>query len=201
MPALRCRHRGEPIDCHRRRPIRAITALRLRIGPTAGDQPGGGRELEDQAQPRFVDAGRFGQPLDFTHPHAAASQLGNRCSAQNFEQYVDFAQQVDDGSGRRRIGILGCGGRHDGVGCRQRHRAGLLTAQHLSDVARQDHRLGIDASQQANRQQVRHRPIRRRAGRGVAGTPHRGSFEQLVQHVALCLVETFDEFGDLFTGQ
>ena len=58
--------------------------------------------------------------------------------------------------------VLGCGGRNDRVGRRQLHRAGLLAAQHLPDVAGQDHRLGVDPSQQTHRQQLRHRPIRRR---------------------------------------
>jgi hypothetical protein len=67
-------------------------------------------------------------------------------------------------------------------------------------MAGQDHRFRVDPSQQARRQQLRHRPVRWGAGRGVAGTPHRGAFEQLVQHVSLCLVEPVDELGDLFAG-
>ena len=47
---------------------------------------------------------------------------------------------------------------------------------------------------------MRYRPVRRGAGRGVAGTPHRGAFEQFVEHVSLCLVEPVDEVGDLFAG-
>ena len=46
----------------------------------------------------------------------------------------------------------------------------------------------------------RHRPIRRGAGRGVAGTPHRGAFEQLLQHFALGWVEPVDQIGDLFAA-
>ncbi len=91
-------------------------------------------------------------------------------------------------------------GRNDRVGRRQLRRAGLLAAQHLPDVAGQDHGLRVDPSQQPDRQQVRHRPIRGRAGRGVAGPPHRGPFEQLLQHVALAWVEPVDQIGDLFAA-
>ncbi|COY35934.1 Uncharacterised protein [Mycobacterium tuberculosis] len=48
----------------------------------------------------------------------------------------------------------------------------MFAAQHLPDVAGQDHRFGIDSSQQAHRQQPRHGSIRWRAGCGVASAPH-----------------------------
>ena len=87
-----------------------------------------------------------------------------------------------------------------GVGRLQLHRAGALAAQHLPDMSGQDHCFRVDASQQARRQQLRHRPVGWGAGRGIAGTPHRGPLQQFVEHVSLRLVEPVYEGGDLFAG-
>ena len=90
----------------RRRPKRRVAGGGFRIGLAAGDQRCRRGDLEDQAQPRLVDAGRLRQPFDVAHSQPAATQLGNRCGAKDFEQHVEFAQQVDGGSGRGGVAVL-----------------------------------------------------------------------------------------------
>ena len=91
----------------------------------------------------------------------------------------------------------GRGGGDHRIRRRQPRRSGFLAAQHLPDVARQDHRVGIDSPQQSNREQLWHWAIRGSAGCGVAGAPQRRAFQQSVQHLALRLVEAVDQLGDL----
>ena len=80
------------------------------------------------------------------------------------------------------------GGGHHRIRRGQPHRPGLLAAQHLPDVARQDHRVGVDAPQQSDREQLRHRAIRGSAGRRVAGASDGRAFQQPVQQLPLRFV-------------
>ena len=88
-------------------------------------------------------------------------------------------------------------GRHHGVGCRQPDGSGKLAAQHLADQARQDHRVGVDLSQQPGRQQTLHRTVRRGACGGVAGPTHGRALQELLQEVGLSVVQCREAVGDV----
>ncbi len=75
--------------------------------------------------------------------------------------------------------------------------SGKLAAQHLADQARQDHRVGVDLSQQPGRQQSLHRAVRRGARGGVAGPTHRRALQELLQEVGLSVVQCGEAVGDL----
>ena len=152
MPAHRDGRLDEPIGRNGRRPVRPSAVEWFAVGQPRRDQPRGRRQLEDQPEPRLVDAGHLRQPLDVAHTEAAAAELGNWCGAEGFDYQLDFADDVDDRACRDSVDIL-CGRlRHHGVGWRQLDRPGALAAQRLADQPRQDHRLRVDLSQQAGRQ-------------------------------------------------
>ena len=197
MPTFSGRRLAEPVGGHCRRPVWRVAGGRLRVRDAAGDQSGGGGKFEDQSQSGLVDAGDLGQPPNLTHPESTTAQLGNGSRAECFEQDVEFAQQVDDRAGGRGVGIGGRGGGHHRIRRRQPHRSGSLAAHYLPDVARQDHRVGVDSPQQPDRNQLRHGAIRGSTGCRVAGASQRRALQQPVQQLALRLVETVDQFGDL----
>ena len=64
--------------------------------------------------------------------------------------------------------------------CGELHGCGLLAAEHLADLTRQDHRVGVHLTQQTRGQQSLHRAIRRGSGSGIPGAAHRGTLEQAV---------------------
>ena len=128
-------------------------------------------------------------------PPLRSSEIGAALSVSR--RTIEFAQQVDDRAGGRGVGVGRRGGGHHRIRRREPHRSGFLAAHHLPDVARQDHRVGVDSPQQPDRNQLWHRAIRGSTGCGVAGASQRRALQQPVQQLALRVVETVDQLGDL----
>ena len=110
--------------------------------------PAAAADLQDQAEPAFVDAGEFGQPFDLAYSEPATTKFGNRCGAECFEKNLDLAQKVDRRPGRHGVHVGGRGGRHLGSGVVRLTGPGRFAAQHLADESRQDHRLVVEPAQQ-----------------------------------------------------
>jgi hypothetical protein len=197
VPARRDGRLHEPVGSHGRRPERPCAVEWIAVGQPSRDQPRGRRQLEDQPEPRLVDAGHLRQPLDVAHTQATAAELGNRCSAQGFEYQFHFAQDVYHRTRRDRVDVLRGRRRHHGVRWRQLDGARALAPQRLTYQPRQDHGLRVHLSQQACRQQPLDRTIRRCAGGRVTRPAHRRSLHQPPQQVSLSVVDVGEAVGDL----
>ena len=175
-------------------------------GPTATPGQRTPREYADGAR-RALQPGLVPRPADALRRHRGdraparrrARRRGRRRDAVRVRRLGD--------EGRARLGVR--------RGPERVHRAQLLGApapaafppasRRVRSRPRplgpaRPHGFGVDLAQQARRQQPLHGPIRRRAGRGVAGPAHRRALRQPPQQIALRVVDDSEPVGDLGAG-
>ena len=158
-------------------------------GIPAAISPAAGGELEDQAQPLFADAGEFGQPLTSRTPRpplrssgtGAAPKVSSSRSTSRSRSMTAPAATASTSA------AVVC--RHRGIGRGQLDRSGDLRRAAPDRPAGAGSRFRRRPAGQPRSQQPGHRPVRRGAGRRIAGSAHRRPLREALQQLPLCVVE------------